>query len=123
MGQHGLVEEKSANHGIEAHHEPHVLSIGLYLMVFGILIVGTILTVIVASFDLDQVFTGANTLMALLIAFVKTSFVVLFFMHVKYSGKLVWLCAVGAILWLGIMFAFKMSDYLTPGMTPQSILS
>jgi cytochrome c oxidase subunit 4 len=53
--------------------------------------------------------------MALLIAFVKTSFVVLFFMHVKYSGKLVWLCAVGGVLWLALMFAFTMQDYLTRG--------
>jgi cytochrome c oxidase subunit 4 len=120
MGQHGLVDEKSLNRGEEAHSEPHVVGLGLYLMVFGILIVGTILTVIVALFDLDRLFIGANTAVALLIAFVKTSFVVLFFMHVKYSGKLVWLCAIGSILWLMILFAFTMSDYLTRGMMPGS---
>ena len=120
MGQHGLVDEKSLNRGEEAHSEPHVVSLGLYLMVFGILIVGTILTVVVALFDLDRLFIGANTAVALLIAFVKTSFVVLFFMHVKYSGKLVSLCAVRSILWLMILFAFTMSYYLTPGMMPGS---
>jgi cytochrome c oxidase subunit 4 len=120
MGQHGLVDEKSINRGEEAHSEPHVVALGLYLMVFGILIVGTILTVIVALFDLDRLFIGANTAVALLIAFIKTSFVVLFFMHVKYSGKLVWLCAIGSILWLMILFAFTMSDYLTRGMVPGS---
>ena len=121
MGQHGLVDEKSINHGIEAHYhgeEHHVVPIPLYLMVFGILVVGTILTVIVALFDLDRIFIGANTFVALLIALIKTTFVVLFFMHVKYSGKLVWLCAVASILWLMILFAFTMSDYLTRGITP-----
>lgn len=106
------------NRGEEAHHEPHIVSLGLYFMVFGILIVGTILTVVVANYDFDFIFPGANTLLALLIAFVKTSFVVLFFMHVKYSGKLVWLCAFGSILWLLFLFAFTMSDYLTRGITP-----
>jgi cytochrome c oxidase subunit IV len=121
MGQHGLVDEKSVNRGAEAHYhgeEHHVVPIPLYLMVFGILVVGTLLTVGAALVDFDWVFPGANTLVALLIAFVKTSFVVLYFMHVRYSGKLVWLCAVGSIIWLMILFAFTMQDYLTRGITP-----
>lgn len=116
MGQHGLVDEKSINRGYEAHYdgdEHHVMPISWYLVVFGILVVGTILTWWVAQFDLDQIFIGANTFVALLIAITKTTFVVLYFMHVRYSGKLVWLCAFGAIVWLMILFAFTMSDYLT----------
>jgi cytochrome c oxidase subunit 4 len=121
MGQHGLVAEKSINRGDEAHYhgeDHHVMSIPTYLIIFGILVVGTILTWFVAQFDLDQFFIGANTLVALLIAAFKTTCVVLYFMHVRYSGKLVWLCAFGAIIWLLILFAFTMSDYLTRGAVP-----
>lgn len=107
-----------AEHQIDKHEESHegehhIVSIPLYLMVFGILIVGTFLTYFVAKFDLDWIFPGANTLVALLIAFTKMSFVVLFFMHVKYSSKLIWLTAIAGFFWLAIMFAFTMQDYLT----------
>jgi cytochrome c oxidase subunit 4 len=106
--------EHASHEGHQGHEEHHIVPIWMYLVVFGILVVGTILTVAVALVDLDHtVFTGANTFVALLIAFVKMSFVVLFFMHVKYSGKMVWLCVVSSIFWLLIMFAFTMQDYVT----------
>jgi cytochrome c oxidase subunit 4 len=91
----------------------HIVSIPLYLMVFGILMVGTILTVIVAFVDLDSVFPGANTLVALTIAFIKMTFVMLYFMHVKYSPRLIWLTVLSGFFWMAIMFAFTMQDYLT----------
>jgi cytochrome c oxidase subunit 4 len=53
--------------------------------------------------------------MALLIAFIKMSCVVLWFMHVKYSSRLIWLTALAGFFWLAIMFAFTMQDYLTRG--------
>jgi cytochrome c oxidase subunit 4 len=84
-------------------------------MVFGILMVGTILTVLVAFIDLDHIFPGANTLVALLIAFTKMTFVMWYFMHVKYSSRLIWLTAIAGFFWLAIMFAFTMQDYLTRG--------
>lgn len=84
-----------------------------YFGVFAILIVGTILTYYAATVDMDWIFPGANTLVALLIAFTKMSFVILFFMHVYWSPRLIWLTAVAAFFWLAIMFAFTMSDYLT----------
>ena len=86
-----------------------------YLGVFGILVVGTILTYVVATVDLDFIFPGANTLVALLIAFTKMSFVLLFFMHVYWSPRLIWLSALASFFWLAIMFAFTMGDYFTRG--------
>lgn len=86
-----------------------------YLGVFAILIVGTILTYLTAQIDLDWIFPGANTLLALLIAFTKTTFVVLFFMHVYWSSKLIWLSVLASFFWMAIMFAFTMQDYLTRG--------
>ena len=89
------------------------MNIPKYLLIFGILVVGTIGTYITAQWDLDWVFPGANTLLALLIAFTKMTFVMLFFMHVYWSPKLIWLSAIASFFWLAIMFAYTMQDYVT----------
>lgn len=96
------------------HHEDHDhMNIPKYLGIFGILIVGTVLTYAAAKVDMDGIFPGANTLVALLIAFTKMTFVMLFFMHVYWSKKMIWLAAVASFFWLAIMFAYTMQDYLT----------
>lgn len=100
----------SDNHSEKAH-----IGIPGYLGVFTVLIVGTVLTYYAATIDLDWIFPGANTLVALLIAFTKMTCVMLFFMHVYWSKKLIWLAAVASFFWLAIMFAYTMQDYLTRG--------
>jgi len=94
-------------------HEEQHIGIPGYLLVFAVLVVGTILTYSVSQIDLDWIFAGANTLVALLIAFTKMTCVMLFFMHVYWSPKLIWLSAAASFFWLAIMFAFTMQDYLT----------
>jgi cytochrome c oxidase subunit 4 len=94
-------------------HAPHIVGIPTYLVIFSVLIVGTILTYAVALVDLDGIFPGANTLVALLIAFAKTSCVILIFMHVWWNSKLIKLMVVSSFFCLAIMFAFTMQDYLT----------
>jgi cytochrome c oxidase subunit IV len=103
------------HHDIE-HTEAHKEHIGIpgYLVVFGILVVGTIVTYLVALTDLDSMFfPGANTLIALLIAFFKMTCVVLYFMHVRWQSNMIWLSAVAGFFWMAIMFAYTMQDYLT----------
>lgn len=101
----------------DEHHDEHEhMNIPKYIGVFLVLVVGTVLTYLTAQWDLDVIFPGANTLLALLIAFTKMTCVVLFFMHVYWNGKLIWLTAVGSFVFLLIMFAFTMQDYLTRGM-------
>lgn len=88
-----------------------------YLVIFGILVVGTIATYYSSFLDLDStVFAGANTLLALAIAFFKMTCVMLFFMHVYWSPRLIWLSAVASFFWLAIMFAYTMQDYFTRGL-------
>ena len=95
-------------------HEQHEhMNIPKYIGVFMILVVGTIATYFVATVDLDWIFPGANTLVALLIAFTKMACVMLFFMHVKWSPRMIWLAAVASFFWIAIMFAYTMQDYLT----------
>ena len=78
---------------------------------------GTGLTVIAAFYD----FPGPlNAIVALTIAVIKATLVVLYFMHVRYSGRLIWLVIGSALFWLAIMFAITFSDYSTRGWLPIS---
>jgi len=82
------------------------------LTVFLILLVGTGLTVAAAFVDFQWKF---NTIIALTIAVTKATFVVLYFMHVRYSSRLVWVIVAAALFWMAILFALTFSDYLTRG--------
>jgi cytochrome c oxidase subunit 4 len=88
----------------------HIVSVKVYITIFLALLVGTALTVAAAFFD----FPGRlNTIVALTIAVVKATLVVLYFMHVRYSARLVWVIVASALFWMGILFAFTFSDYFT----------
>jgi cytochrome c oxidase subunit 4 len=91
----------------------HIVSKKVYFVIFGALMLGTLLTVVVALQDLDNLFHGANTVVALTIAVIKATLVVLYFMHVRYSSRLVWVIVVSGFFWMGIMFALTFSDYAT----------
>src|SRR5439155_13007426 len=87
----------------------HIVPVRVYYTVFGILALCTYLTWQVAVFDLGPL----NTIVALVIAVFKTTLVLLFFMHVRYSTRLTWAVVVGSVFWLGILLALTLSDYLT----------
>ncbi len=92
----------------EHHHGP---TVRIYLAVFASLIFLTALTVWVAYQDLGML----NDVVALGIACTKATIVILFFMHVKYASQLTWLLAGVGILFLLILFAFAMADYVSRG--------
>ena len=69
----------------------------------------TATTVFAASVDLG-IF---NIVLALLIATIKGTLVVLFFMHLRYSTKLTMVTVIAALFWLLILFSLTMTDYLT----------
>lgn len=93
-----------------AAHPEHVVSAGLYWLIWAILICATFLTAWIATVDLG-IF---NTVVALLIATCKASIVVLFFMHVKYtSEKMTKAILISAVFWLFIMLFLSLSDYAT----------
>ena len=93
----------------------HIVSRKVYFVIFGALMLGTLLTVVAAKIDLDHLFHGANTVVALTIAVIKATLVVLYFMHVRYSTRLIWVVVVAGFFWLGILFVLTMSDYLSRG--------
>ena len=87
----------------------HIVPISHYIGVFAALIVLTGATYYTALIDMGAL----NTLVAMAIAVVKALLVILIFMHVKYSNKLVKTMVVASALWLLIMFGFTGGDYLT----------
>lgn len=93
----------------------HIVYPRVYITIFLILMVGTGLTVLAAFQD----FPGPlNAVVALTIAVIKATFVVLYFMHVRYSSRLIWLVIAAALFWLAIMFALTISDYSTRSWLP-----
>ena len=89
----------------------HIVPTRVYYVVFAALMVGTYLTVQAAYFDLG----AFNTVVAVGIALIKATLVVLFFMHAKYSTRLTWGVVAGSLFWLGILLVLTFSDYLTRG--------
>jgi cytochrome c oxidase subunit IV len=90
----------------------HIVPIRVYAGVFLALMAGTTLTVIAAFHDFPWQF---NTVIALTIAVIKATLVVLYFMHVRYSSRLIWVIVASALFWLAILFALTFSDYWTRG--------
>ena len=88
----------------------HIVPVKVYLTIFLALLVGTFLTVVAAFYDFPWRF---NTVIALTIATIKATLVVLYFMHVRYSSRLVWVIVASALFWLAILFALTLSDYWT----------
>ena len=82
-----------------------------YVGIFVALIALTGLTTGVAFIDLGFF----NPVVALSIAVLKASLVVLFFMHMRWSSKLTWVVGGSALFWLGILLTLTLSDYATRG--------
>jgi cytochrome c oxidase subunit 4 len=93
-------------HG-HAHAHGHVMPVSIYLGVFLALMVLTVVTILVAYVNLGPF----NKVVALGIASIKASLVVLFFMHVKYASRLTKLFAATGIFFLLILFSLTMIDY------------
>jgi cytochrome c oxidase subunit IV len=91
----------------------HIVPTRTYYVVYLILMMCTALTVWVAYFDLGPL----NTVAALAIALFKAVLVVLIFMHVKYSSRLIWVVIAGGLFWLLLLFTIA-SDYLTRAWQP-----
>jgi cytochrome c oxidase subunit 4 len=77
--------------------------------IFGALMLGTALTVWAAYQD----FGAFNIVIALTIASVKATLVVLYFMHARYVPKRTQMVIISGVFWLLILLFMTMSDYLT----------
>ena len=91
----------------------HGPSLKTYVAVFVALLLLTMVTYSAAFMDFGS--HSLNVVVALGIAVLKASLVVLFFMHVKYGSKLTKLIVGVAFFFLGIMLSLTMADYLSRG--------
>jgi cytochrome c oxidase subunit 4 len=87
----------------------HVVSIRAYCGIFFVLMALTALTVGAAMIDLGRL----NIVVAMTIAVIKATLVLLYFMHLRYSPRLTWLVVGVAFAWLGILIGLTMVDPLT----------
>ena len=92
----------------------HIVPLPIYLAVWIALMVLLVATVAAARMHLG--FVG-NWAVLLLIATVKTVLVAMFFMHVKYAPRIIWVTLAAAILWVMILFGLTLGDYYTRSWT------
>lgn len=89
-------------------HAP-ITPVSTYVNIFVALLVLTAATYVVATFD----FGVMNTPIALAVAILKASLVVIYFMGVRYNTPLTKVMVVSGFFWLLIMFGLTLNDYLT----------
>ena len=89
----------------------HISPKSTYYTIFGSLMVLTAITVSVAFLNLGAL----NFPVALSIAILKATLVILFFMHVKYSSSLTKLICGVSFFFLVLLFGLTMTDYLSRG--------
>lgn len=105
--EHGHQPDHETYTGHAAPH--HSASLVSYFVVFFTLMILTVVTVAVSRVDLG----AFNTLVAMAIAVIKATVVILWFMHVIHSPRMTWIVVISSFLWLAVMFALFYSDYLT----------
>jgi cytochrome c oxidase subunit 4 len=89
----------------------HISPLRTYYAIFGSLMVLTAITVGVAFINLGPF----NFPVAIGIAILKATLVVLFFMHVKFSSRLTKLFIATGFFFLLILFTLTLSDYVSRG--------
>lgn len=92
----------------------HVSPKSVYYSIFAALMILTGVTVGAAFVNLGAL----NFPVALAIAIIKATLVVLFFMHVKYSSHLTKLVVMTSLFFLVILLAETFMDYATRGWNP-----
>lgn len=92
-----------------------LISVRTYVAVCILLVVLTVLTVGVSFWSVPPIW---HTVIGLAIAFCKGSLVVLVFMHVLISPRVVWIVIAVVIFWFGILLVLTFADYVTRGLVP-----
>ena len=96
-------------HEPEQHSEHHIVSPAVYATIFVTLLICTALTIAASYLEMGP----WNPVVAIAIACVKATLVVLFFMHVKYSSKLTKLTVGAGVFTFLILVGMSLSDYFT----------
>ena len=92
----------------------HIVPVKTYVFVFVALLCLAALTTAVAFANLGPL----NTVIALAIAFAKMMLVLLVFMHLLYSTKLVRVVLIAGFFWLALLIGLTLTDYHSRSWTP-----
>jgi cytochrome c oxidase subunit 4 len=92
---------------MSGHVVPIRTNIAIFIALLGLLF----LTVGAAYLPLGPL----HLALALTIAMAKAILIGLFFMHLYYRHQLNWIVSMASLLWLGILLALTLSDYLSRG--------
>jgi cytochrome c oxidase subunit 4 len=84
----------------------HISSTQFYVFILALLMSLTLLTVGVSYIHLGKL----NLIVAVVIASIKATLVVLFFMHLKYDNKFNALILIVSLLFIGVFFAYTLND-------------
>ena len=84
----------------------HAVPPSTLLGVYGLLIVGTVITVVASRIDLGEF----NIWVALAIALVKASLVVLYFMHLRWDSPFNGIILLAALLFVCLFIGFAILD-------------
>jgi cytochrome c oxidase subunit 4 len=89
----------------------HIVPRKTYFLVFAALLACTGLTVFVATIPFGRM----NDVVAMTVAVTKMMLVLLFFMHVRYSSRLIWVIVASMFFWLLILLLITLTDYSSRG--------
>jgi cytochrome c oxidase subunit 4 len=87
----------------------HISSVKFYVGILGALMFFTLLTVAVASIHLGPL----NLAVAVIIASIKATLVVMFFMHLRHDNKFHSTILICSLMFIGVFFAYTMNDTST----------
>jgi len=107
----GNPAEAAATDGDHGHHGghhdgPHIVPVWLLAVVLIILLALTVFTVAVTLVDLGTF----NIIVALGIAVIKSAFVVLYFMHLRWDSPFNSVVLMAALVFIGVFLAFALVD-------------
>ena len=86
----------------------HIVPYRVYLVILAVLVAMTGISVAVTQIDLGAL----TTAIALLLATVKSTLVLIYFMHLKFDNRMFSIMATGVILMIGVVIFVTFLDYL-----------
>ena len=99
-------EHADHEHGDDYHHHQHIATIKGNAIIFGALLLCTLLTVLAYRVRLGE----WNLFVALAIASVKATLVCTWFMHLKYEQRFNTLFFLGSFLFVGVFVGYTLND-------------
>ena len=109
---HGKADDSNLAHGHDADDgqvHAHLSSVGFYVAILGIPMMLTLLVTVAVGLS-GSPSGRLNLAVAIVIASIKATLVVMFFMHLKYDNRFHATIVISSILFIGVFFAYTMND-------------